>query len=126
MKKFNHFSFSDFACQCGCKENRQHEDFIEKLDSLRDACGFPLVPSSGYRCPKHNKEVSTTGEFGPHTTGRAVDFLVARERALIVVREAIKMGFTGIGVNQKGNSRFIHLDDLPNGPNFPRPTMWSY
>lgn len=128
MKKFRWFSFDDFTCHCGCKENKQHEDFIDKCDDLRDACGFPLKPSSGYRCPKHNKEVSTTGEFGPHTTGRSVDFLVSRHRAHIVVREAMKLGFTGIGVSQKGDmtKRFIHLDDLPDAPGQPRPTLWSY
>jgi hypothetical protein len=33
------------------------------------------------------------------------------------------MGFTGIGVQQKGSRRFIHLDVLQNPP---RPNVWSY
>jgi len=33
------------------------------------------------------------------------------------------MNFKGIGVQQKGAGRFIHLDDWAS-PN--RPTVWSY
>ncbi len=34
----------------------------------------------------------------------------------------------GIGIKQKGDyaSRFVHLDDLPNGSGQPRPWCWSY
>jgi hypothetical protein len=42
------------------------------------------------------------------------------------MRLALAKGFTGIGVQQKGGGRFIHLDNLPNGPGQPRPTVWSY
>lgn len=40
---------------------------------------------------------------------------------------ALQAGFMGIGVNQKGGSgRFIHLDDIEDSPDRPRPTIWSY
>jgi zinc D-Ala-D-Ala carboxypeptidase len=100
--------------------------FLEKLDELRERCGFPFVISSGYRCPTHNAAVSSTGKSGPHTTGRAADIAVSHGQAFTVLAEALQMGFTGIGVQQKGGSRFIHLDMLPNGPGQPRPTVWSY
>jgi hypothetical protein len=35
----------------------------------------------------------------------------------------MELGFTGIGVQQKGTGRFIHVD-LTVGQN--RPTVWSY
>jgi hypothetical protein len=38
----------------------------------------------------------------------------------------MKMGFSGIGVSQKGDSRFIHLDDLEDSNERPRPWVWSY
>ena len=34
--------------------------------------------------------------------------------------------FTGVGINQKGSSRFIHLDQLHEKDGYPRPTIWSY
>jgi hypothetical protein len=36
------------------------------------------------------------------------------------------MGFTGIGIAQKGEGRYVHLDDLPSVEGQPRPTLWSY
>jgi uncharacterized protein YcbK (DUF882 family) len=97
--------------------------FIDALDILRARVGFPLVVSSGYRCPTHNQRVSSTGPDGPHTTGKAVDIAVDRQRAWHVLREAARMGFTGIGIKQTGGGRFIHLDML-DGQN--RPMLWGY
>lgn len=123
---WNHFKLEEFACKCGNCENAINHEFVSKLDDLRDALGFPLKITSGYRCPAHNAKVSGTGRTGPHTTGRAVDINVSREQAFRLVSMAYIAGFSGIGVSQKGASRFIHLDDLPAAPGQPRPTIWSY
>jgi uncharacterized protein YcbK (DUF882 family) len=122
---FRHFDRNEFACK-HCGTNLIHDDFIELLDELREQCGFALRVTSGYRCPEHNSKVSSTGLTGPHTSGRAVDFGVRGDRAYKVLELALRMGFTGIGLNQKGDSRFVHLDDLPNAPGQPRPVCWSY
>jgi uncharacterized protein YcbK (DUF882 family) len=102
-----------------------HPDFMSKLVALRAYLNFPFVLSSAFRCPEHNSAVSSTGSVGPHTTGRAVDIVVRGEQAYEVLANAARFGFTGIGVNQKGGSRFIHLDDLES-PEYPRPGVWSY
>ena len=123
---WTNFSFDEFKCK-HCGENKMDPRFIDKLQALRDRVGLPLVISSGYRCPEHNNNVSTTGPNGPHTTGRACDIAVSRQAAYMVLVEAIKLGsFTGIGVNQKGGGRFLHLDDLKEPEHAPRPTVWSY
>jgi uncharacterized protein YcbK (DUF882 family) len=104
-------------------------DFLAKLDELRAAFGGPLIVSSGYRCPDRNAAVSTTGRAGPHTTGRAVDFLISGELAAEFVSLAMaRASFWGLGIMQHGPHayRFVHLDDLPNSPNSPRPRIWSY
>ncbi|MBM3273067.1 DUF882 domain-containing protein [Candidatus Kaiserbacteria bacterium] len=121
----SHFSALELECRCGCGMLPE-DDFVDKLEGLRVAYGRPLRVTSGARCPKYNAKVSTTGETGPHTTGRAVDLAVERQAAWRVLDIAFQLGFTGIGVQQKGPSRFIHLDDLPNKPGQPRPTVWSY
>lgn len=106
---------------------KMKNEFIVYLNELRRRCGFPLVVSSGYRSPEYNASVSTTGDNGPHTTGKAVDFAVSREQAYIVLREAFAMGvFTGIGIKQHGEGRFIHLDILTAAEGYPRPMIWSY
>lgn len=118
---WHHFQFSEFACK-HCGQNEMKWDFITKLDALRKEVGFPLPVTSGYRCPIHNQNVSTTGPNGPHTTGRAVDLGVRGAQAHAVLSAALKAGFTGIGVQGKGPTRFLHLDDLTDN----RPAVWSY
>jgi len=56
-----------------------------------------------------------------------VDILINRASAVKVLKIALDLGFTGIGVAQKGadGSRFLHLDDL-SAPDHPRPGIWSY
>lgn len=118
---WRYFKREEFACR-HCGQNEIKDAFVDRLDKLRAAVGFPLRVTSGYRCPLYNSKVASTGPDGPHTTGRAADILVDRERALAVVREALKLGFTGFGIQQKGATRYVHLDDLEAG----RPTIWSY
>jgi uncharacterized protein YcbK (DUF882 family) len=120
-----HFHKQELACRCGCGM-LPAPDFMDKIEALRVACGFAIMVSSAARCPEYNAKVSKTGERGPHTTGRAIDLAVDRKRAYIVLRYAVKHGFTGIGVQQKGDGRFLHLDDLPDTPGQPRPSIWSY
>lgn len=114
--------------------------FMDRLLGLRQACGFPFIISSGYRTPSYNSQVSSTGLSGPHTGGRlpdlppedvergAVDIKVYGHRAHEVIRLAQTFGFSGLGVSQKGphQSRFIHLDNLPDAPGQPRSWAWSY
>ena len=68
------------------------------------------------------------GKPGTHTMGRAVDIVCRGEKALDVLRFALQLGFTGIGVKQHGKEgRFLHLDDLTSDSyHGPRPTVWSY
>jgi zinc D-Ala-D-Ala carboxypeptidase len=120
---WENFKREDFACKCGCGTNLMKDYVIDHAQTLRSRVKFPLVITSGYRCPAHNAKVSSTGENGPHTTGEAFDVGVDRLNAYIVLEEAMAMDvFTGIGVNQKGTGRFIHLDTLKVG----RPAIWSY
>lgn len=124
---FPHFSESELSCNCGeCDRGSEfmNTEFMRKLVAIRRELDFPLPVTSAYRCPDYNDQVSSTGETGPHTTGHAVDIAVSGHKASKLVAAAVRHGMTGIGVNQKGEGRFIHLDDLGNG--YPRPTMWSY
>lgn len=115
------FSTDELKCKCGCGM-LPAKDFMLKVQVLRDQLGFSMPVTSAARCPKHNAAVSATGINGPHTTGRAIDIGVRGEQAVMLIKAALNSGFTGIGVSQKGTSRFIHLDDLQHG----RPTIWSY
>lgn len=125
--RWAHFTAREMACK-HCDAVKVDETFMDKMDQLRSNLGFPISISSGYRCPDHNAKVSTTGRDGPHTTGKAADPQVSGERAFKLMAEALRLGFKGIGLSQKGphGSRFVHVDTLENGPGCPRPTVWSY
>jgi zinc D-Ala-D-Ala carboxypeptidase len=120
-----HFTRAELACRCGCG-TLPEQYFMTKVEALRVAYGKPLTVTSAARCSTHNANVSGTGMHGPHTTGRAIDFAVDRGDAYRLTKLAFEHGFTGIGWQQKGASRFVHIDDLPDAPGQPRPTTWSY
>lgn len=120
-----HFSDDELRCRCGCGMLPK-QDFMQRVEELRLKYGKPLRVTSAARCPEHNAKVSGTGLTGPHTTGRAIDFGVLGNEAHFLLELALESGFTGIGVNQKGGARFLHIDDLPNAPGHPRPWVWSY
>lgn len=119
------FTEEEMRCQCGCDQDGMHSEFMEKLTSLRADWGQPMVVTSAYRCPNHPIEAKKA-KPGAHASGRAVDIAVQGEDAYKLLCAALGHGFTGIGVNQKGSARFIHLDDLTRDEGWPRPTIWSY
>jgi len=127
-----HFTRSELACPCCGRlgmDKHKNKEFLTRLEELRYIFGRPMRISSGYRCPAHNSAVSHTGSSGPHTTGLAVDVLVAGTDAYDLVLLALQAGWTGIGVSQRGpwNKRFVHLDLLPlSAEDHPRPRLWSY
>ena len=121
---WENFTEEEFACK-HCGRNGISHELINKLQSLRTELGFPFVISSGYRCEDHPIEVKKKMP-GTHTDGIAADILARGTKALDIVSKAKNYGFTGIGVNQKGNARFIHLDISAERPNRPRPHIWSY
>lgn len=127
---YEFFTMEELSCKCGCNRMEMVPTFMYKLVSIRREAGFALYLSSAFRCPIHDASIKGGGA---HITGRAVDIAIDRGKAFIVLSLALKYGMTGIGVQQKGDSRFLHLDDLTNkdisphtGEKFPRPTIWSY
>jgi len=121
--RWPNFTEAEFRCK-GNGECRMDEDFLDRLQYLRNRFGRPMPVTSGYRSPEYNAKVSTTGTAGPHTTGKAADIRVSGKDAYDLIKLAIEAGFRGIGISQKGAhaSRFIHLDMVDAG----RPTVWSY
>ncbi|MOA18896.1 hypothetical protein D3C78_1392400 [compost metagenome] len=62
---------------------------------------------------------------GEHSTGKAVDVAIQGADALLLLRLALELGFTRIGIQQKGAGRFLHLGTSA-GARFPSPAIWSY
>ena len=97
-------------------------ELMQMLQTLRDEMQGPIKVSSGFRCEDHNQMVSTTVRNGPHTQARATDILISGERAMVLFEKARQIGFSGIGLSQKGHHahRFVHLNTLP------RKALFSY
>jgi|TARA_R110000822_G_scaffold84847_2_gene198993 zinc D-Ala-D-Ala carboxypeptidase len=120
------FTRKELACK-GTEECEMNDEFMSKLEQLRIKFNEPMIITSGYRHPAHNMVVGGD-RFSAHIQGRAVDVLVMGRPALRLVRLALECGMTGIGVAQRGpdSKRFIHIDDLENSQENPRPWIWSY
>lgn len=114
---FKYFKIEDFDCQ-ETGNNEMVEEFIHRLDELREACGFPFIVTSGYRDPEGHSIERRKKVPGTHAQGIAADIRVsggAQRRK--VVEKAIELGFNGIGVAKT----FVHVDIRQTAP-----VMWSY
>jgi len=125
----NPWPWKNFArLEMQCKESgecRMIPSFMDRLQALRNEYNKPMVITSAYRSRHHSAE-QKKNRAGTHAMGCAVDIECSGADAMKLIELAIKHGFTGIGVQQRGSKRFIHLDDAPNAPHRPRPWLWSY
>ncbi len=113
---YQYFSEEEFVCS-ETGENKITPDFLQALDNLRDACGFPFYITSGYRSPDHTLEPV---KVKPGTHAQAIAAAIHVENGIErykIVQEAIKLGFGGIGVAKM----FVHVDIRTTGP-----VMWTY
>ncbi len=118
-----YFREYEFRCKHSGKCEMDNE-FMSKLLALRLTYG-PMTITSGYRDKTHPREAKKDAP-GAHTTGKACDVAVQGKDAYRLLKLALAQGFTGIGVQQKGEGRFIHLDICADSPTMTRPNCWSY
>ena len=112
-----YFDISEFDCSF-TGNNEMNEEFLEKLDELREACGFPFKITSGYRDPEGHPIEAKKQNPGTHARGIAADIQVINGvQKYKIIEEAIKLGFNGIGVAKT----FIHVDLRQSYP-----VVWSY
>jgi zinc D-Ala-D-Ala carboxypeptidase len=120
--KYPNFKAKEFACShCGAEGIT--EDLLAPLQAMRTEYGKAMKISSGYRCPQHPIEVKKSTP-GAHALGIAADIAIEGAEAHKILSLAFKHGFTGIGVQQKGTGRFLHVD-VRSGQ-LPTPAVWSY
>ena len=114
MKHFTESEFNEFE--------KMNPELLEKLDQLREAYGYPIKLTSTYRSPDHPIEAKKT-KPGEHAYGAAVDIAcVGGEATFKLVKAAIEVGFTRIGISRKNN--FVHVGIGYDGA--PPITIWTY
>ena len=114
MKYFTESEFNEFE--------KMNPELLEKLDQLREAYGYPIKLTSTYRSPDHPIEAKKA-KPGEHAHGAAVDIAcVGGEATFKLVKAAIEVGFTRIGISRKNN--FIHVGIGYDGA--PPITIWTY
>jgi len=100
------FNLREFQCQ-HCGVVMIDDRLVELLQKMRDRLGKPIIVTSGYRCPEHDKEVGGTGDSF-HTRGLAAD-IYCPGFPLDALRDlADAIGFNGIGINYK--NLHVHVD----------------
>ena len=99
-----HFLQSEFACKhCGeCKLNIQ---LIIALEKLRDKVNTPIIITSGYRCPEHNRNIGGA-KNSQHMYGNAVDIKVKGYTPSQIAILAKECGFTWTKVYKS----WTHID----------------
>jgi len=113
-----YFKVDEFKCPC-CGKANMDKEFLEKIDKARELAGVPFVITSGYRCPKHNKEVGGKPDSA-HTKGLAADIKCIRSRDRFkMIKALIDAGFTRFGIGKN----FIHADIDSSKP---QEVAWTY
>ena len=113
-----YFKIDEFKCPC-CGKTDMNKEFLEKIDKARELAGVPFVITSGYRCPKHNKEVGGKPDSA-HTKGLAADIKCIRSRDRFkIIKALIDAGFTRFGIGKN----FIHADIDSSKP---QEVVWTY
>ena len=111
------FFANEMSYRWGCGLYEMDEEFMRLLQILRDEMQGPLRVCIGRRSDPHNDRVSTAKnkKNGVYNLGQASNILTSGDRAMLIIEKVRKVGFSGIGLSQKGNhsSRFLHLDTLP-------------
>ena len=100
------FNLKEFQCPC-CGTVKIDSELVKRLQELRHRIDKPIIITSGYRCPSHNKEVGGVNS-SYHTQGLAVDITVENMELEDLLIRAKKVGFRGIGIYRR--LRFLHLD----------------
>jgi uncharacterized protein YcbK (DUF882 family) len=114
MKYFTESEFNEFE--------KMDPKLLEKLDQLREVYGYPIKLTSTYRSPDHPIEAKKS-KPGEHAYGAAVDIAcVGGEATFKLVKAAIEVGFTRIGISRKNN--FVHVGIGYDGA--PPITIWTY
>ena len=109
-------NISEKEAECPHCKKLPSDLFLDKLQELRDACGFALPFKSIYRCPEHNKAIGGSDD-SVHITETALAFgaadigMINPRMRMQVIGTALILGFNNIEICDK----HIHVGMAPPG-----------
>ena len=107
--RWTSFSPREIACK-GTGKVLVNEQALDKLQALRDRLRKPLILTSAYRSPEHNRKVGGA-KNSRHMQGDAFDVMMTNHDPQSFEAAARAVGFTGFGYYPK--SGFMHVDTGP-------------
>jgi hypothetical protein len=107
--RWKSFSPREIACK-GTGTLGVNEDALDKLQALRNSLKRPLLLTSAYRSPEHNRAVGGA-KNSQHMQGIAFDVRMENQDPEQFEAAARAVGFTGFGYYPKQG--FIHIDTGP-------------
>ncbi len=113
------FSPQEMACR-GTGRLMIVPDAMDKLQTLRDKLGAPMIVNSAYRSPEHNRNVGGA-KGSKHMEGIAFDVRMDNHNPDTYISAALSVGFNGIGTYPKQN--FVHVDARPTRANWGKPFL---
>lgn len=106
MKTWKHFKLKEKTGSLGHTIADLDTNLVDKLDIVRELCGFPFIITSGYRTVAENIRVGGVAGSA-HTKRLAVDiFCNDASKRMKIIEHAFNNGFIGVGIH----SNFVHLD----------------
>jgi hypothetical protein len=121
-----YFSEDEITCNCGCGNAYISEDLLNKLDGLRNYCGFPIYTNSIARCMKYNLEVGSSNSSS-HVSEEdreceAADLRMPDDAVdRYILLKGVLFFFNRIGISVKDD--FIHVDVSEHKP---PDVIWLY
>jgi len=123
--RWDDFEPREMACK-GTGQLGIDTEAMDKLQELRDLLGKPLVITSAYRSPSHNRAVGGASK-SQHLKAKAFDIRMDNHAPHKFERAARSVGFTGFGYYPKNG--FMHIDTGPArswGTPWPKETPTTY
>lgn len=105
---YQNFSAVEFDCKHTGK-NEMRPEFLEWLQGVRTEYGKVIKINSGFRDKTHPLEAAKETP-GTHSLGLACDIEVRGKDALDLLRICLNRGAKRVGVYQRGDKRWLHID----------------